>query len=121
MRVVLGGCAALALATPVVAQQVQAYDYDVHGRLISVSRVASGATQTTTYGLDGADNRSAKVVATSSPASSQSIAAAESDRADAGTISVIAQEEQGADARLGAASSDEVIVSEESSDLPADA
>lgn len=119
MRAVLCVCAALALATPVAAQQVQTYNYDVHGRLVSVSRATSGATQTTTYSLDGADNRSSKVVGTSSSASSLSIASAPSNGADPETASATSgQDEAVVETHLTAGVSNEVTASALPSDTP---
>lgn len=51
------------------AQQVQAFTYDVHGRLTSLSRTIGGSTQTTTYGLDAADNRTSRLLGAPSVAS----------------------------------------------------
>lgn len=50
------------IATASHAQQVQTLSYDVHGRLVGVDRTTGAVTQTTTYGLDNADNRTSKVV-----------------------------------------------------------
>lgn len=108
----------LGVASTAQAQQVQTYDYDVHGRLVSVSSTTAGATQTTTYSLDGADNRS-KVVATSGTTSSLSIATAVPDETEAETVSASGQGEVSGDPRLAAVASNEAAASVEPPDPPA--
>lgn|GEM_PF-6462357 len=58
----------LALPTMAQAQQTETYAYDVHGRLTGVTRTTGGSSQTTTYSLDKADNRSSRTVGTPSSA-----------------------------------------------------
>lgn len=59
----LVGAASLALVAPAAwAQQTQTFAYDVHGRLTGVTRTTGASSQTTTYGLDNADNRTSRVV-----------------------------------------------------------
>lgn len=64
--------AALAVAPVGHAQEAQTYIYDVHGRLVSVTRSTGGTTRTTVYGLDDADNRTSRATTVST-----SLAAAE--------------------------------------------
>lgn len=67
-RIALVGVAVLVVtATSASAQQTQAYAYDVHGRLTGVTRTTGSTSQTTTYVLDKADNRTSRAV--SAPAS----------------------------------------------------
>ena len=54
------------LAVMVVAAETQTYRYDVHGRLIAVTRASTAATRATTYGLDDANNRIGRTTATGS-------------------------------------------------------
>lgn len=62
-RTALVGAAVLAAAaTSASAQQTQTYAYDVHGRLTGVTRTTSSTSQTTTYVLDKADNRTSRAV-----------------------------------------------------------
>ena len=42
------------------AQQVEAYFYDIHGRVKAVTRAPENGGFRTRYGLDGADNRSSR-------------------------------------------------------------
>jgi len=63
-RIALTGAAVLAAAaTNASAQQTQAYAYDVHGRLTGVTRTTGSSSQTTTYVLDEADNRTSRAIA----------------------------------------------------------
>jgi YD repeat-containing protein len=50
----------LGSASTAQAQQTQTYSYDVHGRLITVARTTGSSSQTTTYSLDSADNRTGR-------------------------------------------------------------
>jgi len=60
-RIALMGAAVLAAAaTSASAQQTQTYAYDVHGRLTGVTRTTGSTSQTTTYVLDKADNRTSR-------------------------------------------------------------
>jgi len=52
----------LGFANAAFAQETQAYTYDVHGRLITVVRTSGATSQTTTYVLDKADNRTTRSV-----------------------------------------------------------
>ena len=62
-RIALGVAAVLAvIATSASAQQTQTYAYDVHGRLTGVTRMTGSSSQTTTYVLDKADNRTSRAV-----------------------------------------------------------
>ena len=54
-------------ASTAQAQQTQTYSYDVHGRLITVTRTSGSTSQITTYSLDSADNRTGRT--TSAPTS----------------------------------------------------
>lgn len=58
----------LALPTMAQAQQTETYAYDVHGRLTGVTRTTGGSSQTTTYALDKADNRTSRAVSAPSSA-----------------------------------------------------
>lgn len=49
----------------VEAQETQTYAYDVHGRLVSVSRATGALGSVTTYALDNADNRTARTTTVS--------------------------------------------------------
>lgn len=66
------------LATAVQAQELQTFTYDVHGRLVAVTRTAGAASQTTSYVLDNADNRTSRVTTATSarPASGSSAGSA---------------------------------------------
>lgn len=65
----LGGAAILAIAaTSVSGQPTQTYANDVHGRLMGATRTTGAMSQTTTYVLDRADNRTGRAV--TAPASS---------------------------------------------------
>lgn len=62
----------LVLATPALAAaETQTYRYDVHGRLVAVTRATTAATRTTTYGLDDANNRTVRTTATGSLAAGE--------------------------------------------------
>jgi YD repeat-containing protein len=50
------------------AQQTQTYTYDVHGRLTGVTRTTGPMSQTTTYVLDKADNRTSRTTGASAAA-----------------------------------------------------
>jgi len=63
---VCASAAMLGAADSVLAQEVQTYAYDVHGRLINVSRTGGSENSATVYVLDNADNRSSRVT-TASP------------------------------------------------------
>lgn len=65
---VLGAVMLMAAGTTGYAQEVQSYQYDVHGRLTSVTRTTGSTSQTTTYVLDKANNRTSR--AASAPTSS---------------------------------------------------
>lgn len=52
----------VAAATSASAQQTQTYAYDVHGRLTGVTRTTGSSSQTTSYVLDKADNRTSRAV-----------------------------------------------------------
>lgn len=60
-----GVAALLATASMSHAQEIQTYAYDVHGRLVSVTRTAGGVTRTTVYGLDDANNRTSRATTVS--------------------------------------------------------
>jgi len=60
------------VTTSASAQQTQTYAYDVHGRLMDVTRSGGGGTQTTSYVLDKADNRANRT--TGAPAAGRSTA-----------------------------------------------
>ncbi len=70
MRRVSLSVMAFALALPVAAQaqHIETYAYDVHGRLIDVTRMTGGSSQVTAYVLDKADNRTSRTVSTPSSA-----------------------------------------------------
>jgi YD repeat-containing protein len=53
---------ALAVPSTASAQQVQTFTYDVHGRLTATTRTTDSSSQTTTYALDKADNRTTRSV-----------------------------------------------------------
>ena len=61
------------------AQQTQTYAYDVHGRLVATSREGSSNAQSTTYGLDKADNRTSRVIEAAPAAFSAATAQAPSE------------------------------------------
>lgn len=63
--IVLGALGCVLSATTSHAQQTQTFFYDPHGRLVGVDGTIGSETQTTTYGLDNADNRISKVVSSS--------------------------------------------------------
>lgn len=87
MRVSISVAALVALATcasEAFAQETQSYTYDVHGRLTAVTRTTASTAQTTTYGLDDADNRTSRSVAASSiSASTQAPSADPAQEAEA--------------------------------------
>lgn len=58
---------ALALPSAASAQQVQTFTYDVHGRLTATTRTTDGSSQTTSYALDKADNRTTRSVGAVTP------------------------------------------------------
>lgn len=62
IAIALSAAPSLLLPSTAMAQQVQAHLYDVHGRLVSVTRSNGGASQTTTYALDHAGNRTSRVI-----------------------------------------------------------
>ena len=66
---VLGAVILMAAGTPGYAQEVQSYQYDVHGRLTSVTRTTGSTNQTTTYALDKADNRTSRSTGAATSAS----------------------------------------------------
>lgn len=45
------------------SQEAQSYVYDAHGRLTTAYRETASSSQVTTYGLDGADNRTGRSTA----------------------------------------------------------
>ncbi|WP_396594832.1 hypothetical protein [Brevundimonas sp. R86498] len=64
------------MASSAAAQETATYSYDVHGRLIGVTRVnASGPDATSTYVYDPADNRSNRSISVSSAQSAVDVVA----------------------------------------------
>lgn len=59
---VVSGLLVTGVAGAAVCQQSQTFTYDVHGRLTAVTRTTGSTTQTTTYGLDAADNRTSRLL-----------------------------------------------------------
>lgn len=66
LGLVCASAAVLGVADSVLAQEVQTYAYDVHGRLVHVSRTGGVENSATAYVLDDADNRSSRTT-TASP------------------------------------------------------
>lgn len=60
-RIMLVG-ALMAAATSAQAQETETYNYSVQGRLTNVFRATGSTSQTTTYVLDKANNRTSRVV-----------------------------------------------------------
>lgn len=60
MRKVAAVVGLLGWASVAQAQQVETYFYDVHGRLTATTRAPANGGSRTLYGLDAADNRSAR-------------------------------------------------------------
>ena len=54
--------ALLAGPSMVQAQQTEAYFYDVHGRVLAMTRAPANGGSRTRYALDNADNRDSKVI-----------------------------------------------------------
>ena len=75
---VFGFVVMASVAANAQAQQTQTYTYDVHGRLTAVTRTTGASTQTTTYGLDNADNRTSRLLG--APTASAAMAAPEDVR-----------------------------------------
>jgi len=65
--------ALMACASGAVAQETQAYTYDVHGRLTKVARTQGTTTRTTSYAIDNANNRTSRAI-TSTTSSSGAMA-----------------------------------------------
>lgn len=77
-RIALGAAVLAAASTSVSAQQTQIYAYDVHGRLTGVTRTTGSTSQTTTYVLDKADNRTSRATGAATTAAA-SLAPKEED------------------------------------------
>lgn len=91
IAVVVGFVSSL-FASVALAQQTQTYTYDVHGRLMTVSRDSGSNVQVTSYGIDNADNRASRVV--TSPATAR---ANNAHTLDAGTPAPETRSQSGAD------------------------
>lgn len=62
----LGGAITALATTSAFAQQTQTFSYDVHGRMMNVSRTTGSTSQVTIYALDKAHNRTTRTVGTAS-------------------------------------------------------
>jgi len=56
-------------ASGAIAQETQAYTYDVHGRLTKVVRTQGTTTRTTNYAIDNANNRTSRAITSTTSSS----------------------------------------------------